>query len=89
MRQFLEERAGACCEYCKANVVFSPNPFTIDHIIPKSAGGSDDPENLAYACFGCNRSKHDHTKAFDPFHKVRLPFTIQDEITGISILPGV
>lgn len=32
---------------------------TIDHIIPKSKGGTDDPENLRLACGSCNAAKKD------------------------------
>ena len=30
----------------------------IDHIIPVSQGGTDDPANLRCLCFQCNRGKH-------------------------------
>jgi 5-methylcytosine-specific restriction endonuclease McrA len=30
---------------------------TVDHVIPKSMGGTDDPENLVAACRSCNSSK--------------------------------
>jgi len=66
-RDLVESRAGGKCEYCKALVHFSPHPFTIDHIIPLSKNGSEAFENIAYACFGCNRCKHDKTIAIDPF----------------------
>jgi len=29
----------------------------VDHIIPKSAGGTDDPNNLRAVCYSCNRGK--------------------------------
>jgi len=32
-------------------------PFEIDHIVPISAGGSNDTENLALSCRQCNRGK--------------------------------
>jgi hypothetical protein len=72
-RRYLEERASGRCEYCQAPVVFIPHPFTIDHIIPLSAGGSDSLENLAYACYGCNRCKHDKTTAIDTFSQTLVP----------------
>lgn len=63
----VESRANGQCEYCKALVQFSPHPFTIDHIFPPLKGGDESFENLAYACFGCNRCKHDKIIAIDPF----------------------
>ena len=30
---------------------------TLDHVVPKSRGGSDDRENLVIACERCNSSK--------------------------------
>jgi len=32
-------------------------PITVDHILPKSLGGSDDLENLQPMCLGCNSNK--------------------------------
>lgn len=41
------------CEYCGT----SEGKFHIDHFIPFSRGGSDEIENLRYACVACNLSK--------------------------------
>lgn len=35
---------------------------TVDHIIPRALGGSDDRENLQLAHFGCNASKRHRVK---------------------------
>jgi 5-methylcytosine-specific restriction endonuclease McrA len=38
---------------------------TLEHIIPRSRGGTNDPENLVIACFSCNNEKgrrHDSKK---------------------------
>lgn len=40
--------------------------FHIEHVRPRAAGGSDDPDNLALACPGCNLKKGDRSTATDP-----------------------
>jgi 5-methylcytosine-specific restriction endonuclease McrA len=45
------------------------NGATLEHIVPKNHGGTDDLENLAIACARCNSEKglrHDHKRANDP-----------------------
>lgn len=39
-------------------------PLTVDHIIPKSLGGSDELDNLQPMCAGCNFKKGNGTKPF-------------------------
>ena len=65
LREAVVERAIQCCEYCKSQDKYSPTAFTIDHILPESLDGKSDLENLAYACFLCNRLKSNKQKAFD------------------------
>lgn len=36
------------------------NSATLEHIVPRCQGGTDDPDNLAMACSRCN-SKRKHT----------------------------
>jgi 5-methylcytosine-specific restriction endonuclease McrA len=64
-KQTIVQRAQACCEYCISQVKFSPDPFSIEHIIPKSKGGTDTSDNLALSCQGCNNRKYIHTEAID------------------------
>lgn len=40
--------------------------FHIEHIVPQSAGGSDDATNLALACPSCNLGKSSRQTAPDP-----------------------
>ncbi|MGB5223116.1 MAG: HNH endonuclease [Polyangiales bacterium] len=45
------------------------NGATLEHIVPKNHGGTDDLENLAIACARCNSEKglrHDHKRPDDP-----------------------
>jgi hypothetical protein len=53
-------RAEHCCEYC------GPAPFSVEHIIPRTKGGTDEPDNLCLACQGCNGHKLAAVSATDP-----------------------
>lgn len=52
------ERAEGCCEYCRSQVRFAVQPFSIEHIVPRSRGGKTNMDNLALACQGCNNHKY-------------------------------
>lgn len=61
--QELVKRDGQCCHYCKVVMVkakenWVDNGMSVDHVIPKSQGGSDDMDNLVLACRKCNRAKY-------------------------------
>lgn len=58
-------RASGYCEYCKSPADFSTEPFSIEHIVPRSRQGTNDESNLAYACIGCNVYKSDLIEAVD------------------------
>jgi hypothetical protein len=49
-KQLIRERAEYLCEYCHSPERLSANRFTIEHVMPRSLGGSDDIDNLALAC---------------------------------------
>jgi hypothetical protein len=66
LRRQVFDRAHGCCEYCLSQADFVPETFAIDHIIPVSQGGSDEPENLALACQGRNSRKYNTMQAVDP-----------------------
>jgi hypothetical protein len=65
-RQLVNQRSGGCCEYCISQALFSPDPLSIEHIIPRSRGGTHELDNLAVSCQGCNNLKYNHTEAIDP-----------------------
>lgn len=60
------EQAGGLCEYCHYPEEFSAGRFAVDHILPRTLGGTDDLSNLALACRNCNERKQDATTALDP-----------------------
>ena len=61
-------RAGAAerCQYCLMHQRLQGATFHIEHVIPRSQGGSSELSNLALACPGCNLHKADRTTAIDP-----------------------
>ncbi len=61
----VRERAKFYCEYCHASEMWQYIQFTVDHIIPLSKGGANSIDNLALACFHCNRKKSDKTTVTD------------------------
>jgi 5-methylcytosine-specific restriction endonuclease McrA len=46
------------CQYC--GVVLPSAELTLDHVIPRSRGGTSTWENLVAACHACNRRKGNH-----------------------------
>lgn len=69
----VRQRARHCCEYCLALGQFAFSTFTLDHIIPVSKGGTDDIDNLAWACSHCNNCKYNRLQCIDPLTKVAVP----------------
>ena len=59
-------RAGFRCEYCHLPTRGQVATFPIDHVIPKNAGGTNDPSNLALTCPHCNAHKWTATAGPDP-----------------------
>ena len=65
-RDLVVARANGCCEYCRSPLRLSPDPFSIEHILPRALRGTEELTNLALSCQGCNGSKYTHTEAIDP-----------------------
>lgn len=61
----VRQRANYLCEYCHASEQWQYVTFTVDHIIPLKLGGSNSLENLALACFHCNRRKSNKITAIN------------------------
>lgn len=62
----VRQRSGCLCEYCYASELWQYVKFTVDHVVPVTQGGTDDLENLALACFHCNRRKTNRLTAIAP-----------------------
>ncbi len=57
VREYLLDKWGRTCAYCGAENV----PLEIEHLIPRSRGGSDRVSNLTIACHKCNQKKGNKT----------------------------
>jgi len=66
VRQQVRLRARFLCEYCHSSEEFSAARFEIDHIQPRSRGGSDRLDNLALACQRCNSHHYNFVQGRDP-----------------------
>ena len=57
LREQVRVRARGLCEYCCAPEDHSSASFTVEHITPRAAQGTDDLDNLTWSCWNCNSHK--------------------------------
>lgn len=57
VKEYLLEKFDRTCVYCGAKNV----PLEVEHIIPKSRGGSNRLDNLCISCHTCNQKKGNQT----------------------------
>ena len=56
-RERVFERSYGQCHYCGCHLTMET--MTLDHVIPRSKGGTSDILNLVAACKPCNQAKAD------------------------------
>lgn len=66
-------RAQGRCEYCRMHQSLQGASFHLEHVVPKSRGGSSELENLAWACPSCNLRKSNHVEVIEPDSGAILP----------------
>ena len=67
-RRAVFARDGWACQYCG-----SRSTLTVDHVVPRSKGGSSTWENIVASCAPCNRRKGDQLPRQVGMHLVRQP----------------
>lgn len=95
IRRLIALRAAGRCEYCLLLQADAGFPHEIDHVISRKHGGTSEPENLALACYLCNRYKGSDIASLHPAtsHLVRLFHPRQEQwrehfrINGPTIVP--
>lgn len=73
LRRMVRARAALVCEYCLLAEEDSYLPHEPDHVIAEKHGGATNAENLALACFDCNRFKGSDIASIDAETKSLTP----------------
>lgn len=66
VRELVDLRAFGKCEYCLPDRADAGFPHQIDHVISRKHGGTSHPDNLALACYLCNRYKGSDIASIHP-----------------------
>jgi len=66
MHRRVVERASGRCEYCGLAQAGQEATFHVDHVVPVSADGTTELDNLALACVSCSLRKAARQAAIDP-----------------------
>ncbi len=59
-------KADSTCEYCQMPQRYDALTFEVDHIFSQKVGGLTQLDNLALACFSCNKRKGPNIAGLDP-----------------------
>lgn len=73
VRGEVARRSRGLCAYCRAQETVVGMRFTVDHVIPRLLGGTDDLSNLCWACWDCNLIKLGRIAALDPLTGEQVP----------------
>jgi hypothetical protein len=94
LRAKVRDRARGRCEYCGVHEEDVGAPHEPDHIVAEQHGGKTTAQNLAYACYQCNRYKGSNLASVDPesgqpvflFHPRRDTWADHFQINGALII---
>ncbi len=85
LRSYVFHRDGRICAYCGRK---DAKRYEMDHIVPKSAGGSDRVANLVVSCHDCNARKGnlsvEEYLAEDPWRLAAVRRTQQASLAGAA-----
>jgi len=89
IREYLLEKWGRKCAYCGKEGV----PLEIEHIVPKSRGGTDRISNLTLACHECNQKKGnqfiEEFLAYDPGKLKRIKTKLKEPLKDAAAVNTV
>jgi len=73
LRRLVMMRANHRCEYCLLPEAVALHRHEPDHIVPLQHGGATEENNMACACFRCNRHKGPNIGSYDPVTGLLTP----------------
>jgi hypothetical protein len=79
-RRAVREQYHFSCGYCGVSEIDAGSELEIDHFQPTSKGGSDELDNLVYACPACNRNKASYWPLSDASPYMRLLHPLADSL---------
>jgi len=82
IRAAVREAFGRRCGYCGVSEVWVGCELEVDHFCPPRHDGTDELDNLVYACTMCNRFKSDYWPSPDAPDSLWLLHPGQDDLTA-------
>ncbi len=82
-RRSVFARDGHLCQYCGGAAE------NIDHVVPRSKGGTHTWENVVAACRPCNNRKQDHLLHETPLRLQRAPVAPRERLWVLAATGGV
>lgn len=76
-------RDNYACRYCGAKAPFAE--LHVDHVVPRSRGGGDDPWNLTAACVDCNMAKGNGIPTDQVISEVRIDEATYQSSKGLPV----
>jgi hypothetical protein len=88
LRYDVLRRCNFACYYCGTPAALGLKVLHVDHVIPVSLGGTNDPWNLVAACWDCNLGKAGLPPAPELVDRVRAEYlaSIEGDRTGLTII---
>jgi hypothetical protein len=82
LRAAVKARAAMRCEYCRMPEIASLFAHEVDHVIAEQHHGETTLENLASACFHCNRQKGPNIASIDLKPARLFVYSIRERTAG-------
>lgn len=73
--QTLISRDGKLCCWCGDVLEYGTDKFpTVEHVVRRAEGGTDDLSNLKISCFKCNTTRHNTNESITPIAFPMIPW---------------